>query len=371
MGDNMRRDMQNLNLGADDPPVQLPVNVVNEAAAGNRFVLIGRPVMPRRQNIRSIIATLPRNWGHVGVYGRMLEGRQFQFVFPSEEAMEMVLRRGPWAFADRMLIIERWTPTFHPLMLNFIPFWIQIRGIPFQFMSQDVVMHIGRALGMYMDVDYSADVAARRDYARVRVNWNVDEPLRFQRQFQFTPGVNTLLRLTFERLRGFCDICGRLTHDSGACLIQNGGVNHEGDDDDSDNDEGGDHNLANHGVIIEEIHEGEQAGVEAEPFANEELPNGMEDYPVEMAEDDDVGGEVAMHERHMDREANKRKTWLASCEENTLYFSSVERGESSGAQGFKRTKTDALNGSPVSSSSDEEINPTVRGAVGPEPPLPP
>ncbi|XP_048606184.1 uncharacterized protein LOC125583378 [Brassica napus] len=131
MGDNIQIDMQNLNLGAEDPPIQLPVQVVNEAAAENRFVLIGRPVMPHRQNIRSIIAILPRNWGHKGVYGRMIEGRQFQFVFPSEESMEMVLRRGPWAFADRMLIIERWTASFNPLMLNFILFWIQIRGIPF------------------------------------------------------------------------------------------------------------------------------------------------------------------------------------------------------------------------------------------------
>lgn len=145
MANNLRRGMQDINLGADEPPIPLPENVVNEAVAGNRYILIGRPVMPRRQNIRSIIATLPRNWGNVGVYGRIIEGRQFQFVFPSEESMEMVLRRGPWAFADRMLIIERWTPLFNPLMLNFIPFWIQIRGIPVQFMSQDIVMHIGRA----------------------------------------------------------------------------------------------------------------------------------------------------------------------------------------------------------------------------------
>lgn len=247
MAENIRRGMQNINLGAEDPPVQLPANVVNEAAAGNRFVLIGRPTIPRRQNIRSIIATLPRNWGHVGVYGRLIEGRRFQFVFPSEEALEMVLRRGPWAFADRMLILERWTPNFNPLMLNFIPFWIQIRGIPFQFMSQDVVIHIGRALGMYIEVDYNADAAARRDYARVRVNWDVDEPLRFQRQFQFTAGVNTLLRLTYERLRGFCEICGRLTHDFGACLIQNGGIPQEGGDDDSDGDNEEDHPAANHG----------------------------------------------------------------------------------------------------------------------------
>lgn len=197
---NLRRGLQNINLDAEDPPIQLPIQVINEAVAENRFIITGRPVVPRKQNIRAIIATLPRNWGHEGIQGRLVEGRRFQFVFPSEETLEMVLRRGPWTFTDRMLIMERRTPDFNPLMLNFIPFWIQIRGIPFQFMSQDVVIHIGRALGMYMEVNYNPDVTARREFARVRINWNVDEPLRFQKHFQFTQGENTLLRFTYERL---------------------------------------------------------------------------------------------------------------------------------------------------------------------------
>ncbi|KAL0825200.1 hypothetical protein Bca101_048877 [Brassica carinata] len=366
MAENIRRGMQNINLGADDPPVLLPANVVNEAAEGNRFILIGRPVMPRRQNIRSIIATLPRNWGHVGVHGRMLEGRQFQFVFPSEEALEMVLRRGPWAFADRMLILERWTPNFNPLMLNFIPFWIQIRGIPVQFMSQDIVMHIGRALGMYMEVDYSPDVAARRDYARVRVNWNVDEPLRFQRNFQFTEGVNTLLRLTFERLRGFCEVCGRLTHDSGACLLQNGGPANEDDDDVSVGDDNETQDPANHGVIIEEIVDGGvNGGAGEEPVENEEAAVEPMDAPRAITDNDDAEDEMwtnqAMHTmysgelnteamfnpinpsgaRRDGKELMKRKTWLEQTEGNKLMLLQLERGETSGTSSGKRQKSEA------------------------------
>ncbi|CAE6223085.1 unnamed protein product [Arabidopsis arenosa] len=79
---------------------------------------MGRPVMPRRQNLRSIVATMPRLWGQAGlVHGRIVEGRRVQFVFPSEESMEMVLRRGPWAFAERMMVIQRWTPLMDLSML--------------------------------------------------------------------------------------------------------------------------------------------------------------------------------------------------------------------------------------------------------------
>lgn len=86
--------------------------------------------MPRKQNLRQIIATLPRSWGLVGfVRGRIVEQRRFLFVFPSEESLDTVLRRGSLSYADRMLVLQRWSPDFDPLSLNFIPFWIQIRGI--------------------------------------------------------------------------------------------------------------------------------------------------------------------------------------------------------------------------------------------------
>lgn len=150
--------------------------------------------------------------------------------------METVLRRGPCAFADRMLILQCWTPLFNPLMLNFIPFWIQIRGIPLQYMNQDVVAHIGRVMGQLMDVDYNAETAIHVEYVRVRINWDVDLPLRFQRNFQFVAGINTLLKFRYERLHGFCETCGALTHDSRNCLLQNGGMDHDSDDDDEDDE---------------------------------------------------------------------------------------------------------------------------------------
>ncbi|KAG2286473.1 hypothetical protein Bca52824_046077 [Brassica carinata] len=288
MAENLRRGMQDINLGADEPSIPLPVNVVNEAMAANHFILIGRPVMPRRQNIRSIIATLPHNWGHVGVYGRMIEGRQFQFVFPSEESLEVVLRSGPWAFSDRMLILERWTPSFNLLMLNFIPFWIQIRGMPIQFKSQDIVMHIGRALGMYLDVDYIPEVAARRDY--------------------------------------------------------NGNLNHDGDDEDSDGNNGGEHDVPNRGVIIEEIHEVEpngDANVVQEENVQEKVEEEEDDLHEENANEyDELWSNQAMQTMYSDelndekmnnpinpfgtrrdgKELLKRKSWMESVEGNKLIF---------------------------------------------------
>lgn len=184
MGDNLRRAVQNLDLGVEDEPFVHPMDVVEQVAAGNQFMIISHPVMPRRQNLRSIIANLPIIWGQAGqIHGHIIAGQRFQFVFPSEESMEMVLRRGPWAFADRMLILQMWTPFMNLPLLDFIPFWIQIRGIPLQFLNENVIAHIGRAIGQLMDIDYVAEAATRVEYVRVRVNWDVTLPLRFLRNF--------------------------------------------------------------------------------------------------------------------------------------------------------------------------------------------
>jgi len=60
MGDNLRRAVQEINLGIDEILFALPEPVVNQAIAANRFILFGHPLIPRRQNLRSIVASMPR-----------------------------------------------------------------------------------------------------------------------------------------------------------------------------------------------------------------------------------------------------------------------------------------------------------------------
>ncbi|CAA7047579.1 unnamed protein product [Microthlaspi erraticum] len=111
MADNLRRQIQDLDLGALNDPILLSVDVVEQAAAENQFILIGRPTMPCRQNLRSIIAVLPWIWNQPNVHGRIIDGGRFQFIFPSEESMETVLRRDHglspsawWYFSDGLRI---------------------------------------------------------------------------------------------------------------------------------------------------------------------------------------------------------------------------------------------------------------------------
>lgn len=64
------------------------------------------------------------------------------------------------------------------------------------------------------------------------------------------------MRLTYERLRGFYEVCGMLTYDIGACIIQNGGPS---DNPDYGNDDDEDYNqfqvVRNQHDVLQEIYD--------------------------------------------------------------------------------------------------------------------
>ncbi|XP_009102269.1 uncharacterized protein LOC103828420 [Brassica rapa] len=179
-------------------------------------------------------------WGLSGIIsGRLVERRKFQFVFPSEELLQSVLNRGPWAFNDRMVVIKRWMPEMDDNDLMQIPFWVQIRGIPMEYLTEGVIRNIGDIMGEAMLVDFNPEANAAVEYVRVQLNWNLAQPLRFQKNFQFSLGVNTLLKFRYERLRGFCETCGMITHDSGECIPHGEDLQNDSEPDDEDNEGGG------------------------------------------------------------------------------------------------------------------------------------
>lgn len=285
-------------------------------------------------------------------------------------------------------------------LLNKIPFWIQVRGIPLQYMNREVIVHIARKLGEYIQMDYNEKIGGRMEFVHIRLNWNINNPLHFQRIFQFTPGVNTLLKLHYERLRGFCKSCGMLTHDSGRCLIQNGGPMDDPDEDnDDDNDQAPDDLQPHHGnagIHIEEINDEDEQIAEQEPInpvAEEaqqiDLPDDQVEEVVEGTEEDIIlecnamctmySDDLNMEEIYADksvviqnagRNMLKRKAWMKETETNITMTSGMERGEPSHQIGDKRKKENSSEET-TEKETDAGTSNMWRGAVGPEPPLPP
>lgn len=236
MSDNIQKSLQDLNLGINDIPISLPSELCGRAAALNRLSLIVSVVNSRKQNLRAIASQMPRIWGFAdGCRGRILGNGKVLFIFQSEESMNLVLRRGPWAFNDWMLSVHRWYPNITEEEMKIIPFWIQIRGIPVLYLTNAMVRYIGTQMGFVADVDFD-ETAGWAEFARVCVNWNYDMPLRFQRNFQFSVDENTVLKFRFERLRNFCTRCGSLKHDVKECTLHYDDPPMDNSDDDNDHD---------------------------------------------------------------------------------------------------------------------------------------
>ncbi|XP_024004060.1 uncharacterized protein LOC112081534 [Eutrema salsugineum] len=156
---SIHQKFQEINLGADDAPIALPQAMCIQAAEANRYVIIGVLVNPRKHNMRALINQMPRLWGLGSqVVRRVISPSTFQFVFKSEEAVQMVLQRGPWSFSEWMLVTRRWFPNISDEELKTITFWIQIRGIPAQFLNRETVDFIGDKIGQMVDTDFNEDV---------------------------------------------------------------------------------------------------------------------------------------------------------------------------------------------------------------------
>ena len=276
--------------------------------------------------------------------------------------MDTVIRRGPWAFADCMLVLQGWTPLMDMEMLNYIPLWIQIRGIPLQIMNREVIVHIARALGEYIQMDYIQEVGSRLEFVRVQLNWNVNNPLKLQRNFQFSQGVNTFLRLQYERLYGFCETCGMITGDDDADIqiVPNQGVIIEEINEDANEDVAADNNVAE-GQNVEAEMKNVQADAEPEDPEQEEYERNIREMEEEADDDYFWSGEGKQtmfssdvnrdemytppypfrhrfHKPNEDKACLKRKAWLTSANGNTMKFSQDEKGETSGAHSAKRKK---------------------------------
>lgn len=247
MTERMMNRLQNLTLGITDEPITLPAEVCDEAASSTPFSIVAMRLNPRKQNLRALALQLPRLWGVAdSVNGRVIGPDKVQFRFPSEETMNLILRRSPWSFAEWMVTLHRWSPNLSDDASKVIPFWIQIRGIPLQYLTEPMIRFIGDILAPVVDVDFDENLTTRVDFVRVKVLWNTDHPLRFQRNFQFGQNEYTILSFKYERLRCFCQTCGMLTHDRYECPLRDDADDDAQDDDNNDrgDDDPNDDNMA-------------------------------------------------------------------------------------------------------------------------------
>ena len=78
-----------------------------------------------------------------------------QFKFSSRYQMKWVEKSGPWNFDNNLLLLCRWKNglTLANISFTHSPFWVQVWGLPFENMIEEVGKEIGNRLGHFIEVD--------------------------------------------------------------------------------------------------------------------------------------------------------------------------------------------------------------------------
>ena len=144
------------------------------------YSLFGCLLVDRHQNLRALKSTLRAAW-KMGSDLRIIEvgNNILQFKFSSMFQLDWVERSGPWNFDNNLLLLCRWRKglTSSNISFSHSPFWVQVWGLPFEHMSEEVVTEIGCKLGNVLEVDKRSMQADQAKYIKVRINLPIDKPL--------------------------------------------------------------------------------------------------------------------------------------------------------------------------------------------------
>ena len=82
----------------------------------------------------------------------------FQFKFSMESQLKWVLAIGPWSFENHPLALRIWERGMTDTSVSFtsMAMWVQVWGLPFDLLLEEVVRDIGSLMGEVLDADLKA-----------------------------------------------------------------------------------------------------------------------------------------------------------------------------------------------------------------------
>ncbi|KAK5844682.1 hypothetical protein PVK06_000823 [Gossypium arboreum] len=164
-------------------------------------------------------STMANLWHPVrGVQIQDLKEKRFLFQFFHAIDMDRVLKGSPWTFNNHLLILHplQWGEDPLKIPLIFSPFWVQIHTIPMGFFYENLARQLRYFLGKFMEYDNSDLGKGKRNFMRIRVQWDVRHTLKRKKQVCFL-GNCSYVRFKYERMTLFCFYYGRVGHSDSFC----------------------------------------------------------------------------------------------------------------------------------------------------------
>ncbi|CAH9087108.1 unnamed protein product [Cuscuta europaea] len=145
--------------------------------------------------------------------------RRYLFQFYSESDLTHVLEEGPWTFDQNLIVLAKLKSEDLPLKvpLNKADLWIQVHVVLMGFFSVKNAIKTGNFVGNFIRVDEQKISAEWNPYMRIRVNIDLNRPLKRKLFLQSDEGENFCAKFRYEKLPSFCFACGIIGHAERFC----------------------------------------------------------------------------------------------------------------------------------------------------------
>ncbi|WOL11021.1 hypothetical protein Cni_G19782 [Canna indica] len=116
------------------------------------------------------------------------------------------------------LLLTPWRANFQPFLekIEAIPIWLQLSGLPIEYLQKDILMRIASAIGQPIKIDNVTLKGQRARFARLCVFWNLNN--KVSSGIWINGGGDRFCQaIAFENIPKLCFSCGKVGHLSDVC----------------------------------------------------------------------------------------------------------------------------------------------------------
>lgn len=157
------------------------MNLATESATSSilEHCLVGRLLADRQIKLAYFAERMATTWKPVK-HVSILQSERDRYLLQFHHKMDVakVMEEGPRLYDNFHLVVERITPGVVPrtVALNHLDMWVQIHGLPFDFIQQGVGQGIKQFLGELKACDSRNTIHG--SYMRIKVRLDVTQPLK-------------------------------------------------------------------------------------------------------------------------------------------------------------------------------------------------
>ena len=170
------RSAETEKLCCPSKPIRLKANEMVVVELFNTG-LVGKLLADRSVNKNVVRAIILKAWRtNRGVQIIDLKENIFLFKFAIKGDRRRILELGPWNIEGYPLILKHWNKkqTAEDVDFSSLQIWVQIHGLPIEYMSKENAEKIGALVGKVVEVDFTGDgKVCISQFLRVKVEFDV------------------------------------------------------------------------------------------------------------------------------------------------------------------------------------------------------